>query len=95
MNKEIANAEKAISAAIKKADFKKYLIAYAIVNLLLWIIWWFAEGDNKEAQSSPWPLWIMLGWGLGMVFKFIDAYTGHKSLPDNTVTPEVKNETAE
>jgi hypothetical protein len=29
-------------------------------------------------HGYPWPIWIMLGWGLGLGFQYFDAYNGSK-----------------
>lgn len=30
--------------------------------------------DSSLRFYIPWPAWVMLGWGFGLVLKFIDAY---------------------
>jgi len=30
------------------------------------------------ADGVPWPVWVMLGWGIGLGFKYLDAYGGSK-----------------
>jgi hypothetical protein len=27
----------------------------------------------------PWPVWPMLGWGLGLAFQYFKAYNGNKN----------------
>lgn len=62
--------------AKKRVSFKRQLAAYLIVNGFLWILWYI--GDKKETVSFytnvPWPLWCSLGWGIALIFKFVDAY---------------------
>lgn len=26
----------------------------------------------------PWPVWSMLGWGIGLLFQYLNAYGGAK-----------------
>lgn len=61
--------------AKKRAGFKKHLISYAIVNAFLWAVW-FASGIDHEGHTHflPWPLWVMLAWGIGLVFNYADAF---------------------
>ena len=48
------------------------------MNLFFWAIWWFTQGRNSGFGhwGSMWPIWPMLGWGLGIAFQYFDAY-GH------------------
>ena len=57
-----------------RANFKKSFYSYLIVNGFLWCIWWFTTGEFGNAYL--WPIWPMLGWGLGLGFQYFNAYTG-------------------
>ncbi|MDB5211449.1 MAG: hypothetical protein JWQ30_2276 [Sediminibacterium sp.] len=67
--------------AKKRAAFKKQLISYVIVNCFLWIVWfssgsvWLAPGERLfRYEYFPWPIWVMLSWGIGLAFSFANAY---------------------
>jgi hypothetical protein len=61
--------------AKKRANFKKSLTVYILVNLLLWAIWWITQGQNGIGSwAAAWPIWPTLGWGLGIAFQYFDAY---------------------
>ena len=66
--------------AKQRAAFKRNLFGYIVVNLFLWAIWWFTQGEEylEDRQGIPWPLWVMLGWGLGLAFHYFRAYQGTK-----------------
>ncbi len=64
--------------AQKRRDFIKYLYAYIAVNAILWIVWWFMEGRFSGFTADAWPVWIMVGWGMGMALKYFDAYHSKK-----------------
>lgn len=64
--------------ARKRAAFKQNLTSYIIINILLWIIWWYTSGRHGDHNGWPWPLWVMIFWGLGVVFNYFDAYRGDK-----------------
>jgi hypothetical protein len=69
--------------AKKRASFQRSLVAYFVVNAFLWIIWWFTTHNRSFSGHTPWPLWVMLGWGLGLVFHYLSAYGGStKSLAE-------------
>lgn len=69
------NDEKLWRIARKRAAFKKNLFSYIVIVAFLWAIWWFTIGHR---QGYPWPVWVMLGWGLGLGFQYFDAYTGSR-----------------
>ncbi len=62
--------------AKKRANFQRSLVAYFIVNTFLWLIWWFTLGQRGYNQEVPWPVWSMLGWGIGLFFQYLNAYGG-------------------
>ena len=63
--------------AKKRANFKKDLIKYIIVVPFLWVIWLFTSYNHfgfRSFNNIPWPAWVTLFWGIGLAFKFADAY---------------------
>ena len=59
--------------AKKRVGFRRHLIAYLAVNSLLWILWLI--GDKQEhTDMFPWPLWCTIGWGIGLIFSFLEAF---------------------
>ncbi len=62
--------------AEKRARFKKHLTTYLIMNSFFWVLWFFSE---KEYHGGvPWPVWPMLGWGIGVAFQYFDAFHNDK-----------------
>lgn len=59
--------------ARKRAAFKTSLITYLIVNLFLWVLWYFTAGRHYHG-GIPWPVWPSLGWGVGLLFQYFGAY---------------------
>ena len=69
--------ERSWKTAIRRAKFKRSLLSYVLVILFLWAIWWFTDGRYYDDEwGIPWPVWVMLGWGLGLVFQYLRAYGG-------------------
>lgn len=75
---ETTKDERLWRMARKRADFKKNLYSYLVVITFLWGIWWFTTGYDKGFHGYPWPIWVMLGWGLGLGFQYFGAYNGNK-----------------
>lgn len=63
--------------AKKRASFQRDLLSYCLVNGILWVIWWFTQGRHG-VHGLPWPVWVMLGWGIGLAFQFVKAYGSSK-----------------
>jgi hypothetical protein len=65
--------------ARKRAKFKKSAFAYVVINIFLWIIYWVTQGySGFELKASAWPIWVTLGWGIGIAFQYYDAYAGNQ-----------------
>jgi len=60
--------------ANKRAGFKSHLVTYLIVNGFFWALWYFSGEHFNEDEFVPWPVWPMLGWGIGLAFNYVDAY---------------------
>jgi hypothetical protein len=72
--------------ARKRVGFKKNFASYVIVNGFLWAIWYFTD------RGYPWPIWPMLGWGVGIAFNYVDAYELDKSDMVNKEYEKLKKE---
>ncbi len=62
--------------ARKRASFRSHLVSYLIVNAFLWAIWFFTHQHyySNDFDYLPWPVWPMLGWGVGLAFHYASAY---------------------
>lgn len=64
--------------AQKRASFKKHLATYFIMNAFFWALWFFGGGTQEDHHGWPWPIWPMLGWGIGIAFNYVSAYHDDK-----------------
>ncbi len=85
--------------AQKRAGFKSSLISYIIVNAFLWAIWYFSSSRHQDFDFAeirwghfPWPLWVTLGWGVGLAFRFAGAYIFPKSNSVDSEYEKLKNQ---
>jgi transcriptional regulator with XRE-family HTH domain len=60
--------------AKKRAKFKRSFGAYSVVIPFLWIIWYITMPGEILFNVLPWPIWPMLGWGLGLGIQYVNAY---------------------
>jgi 2TM domain len=58
--------------AKKRASFKRHLTSYVLVNLFLIGVWYFTEEQGNYHYF--WPKWVLLGWGIGLVLNYFEAY---------------------
>jgi hypothetical protein len=59
----------AIERLEKRAEFRNHLYAYVLVNGMLSVIWFVTSGEGLF-----WPIFPMLGWGIGLLFHALDTY---------------------
>jgi hypothetical protein len=79
--------------AKKRASFKKSLSVYIIVNIFLWALWYFTDGESYSwsVRRWPWPLWTSLGWGVGIALQYVGAYIAPKSISVENEYQKLKN----
>ncbi len=63
--------------AKRRVGFRRHLAAYIIVNSFLWAMWLFTEPRMED--KVPWPIFPMLGWGIGLAFDYYGAYMSNGS----------------
>jgi len=61
--------ERAIANLKKKREFAAHLLAYVLVNAFLVAIWAVTSDGTLF-----WPIFPILGWGIGLVFHAWDVY---------------------
>ncbi len=49
-----------------RRDFQSHLVVYLVVNVFLWGLWALTGGPG----SFPWPVWVTLGWGIGVALNW-------------------------
>ena len=74
MQNEQMKDEELWKIAKQRVAFKWSLASYIIVNAFLIGVWFFTLGID----GYFWPIWPILGWGLGIGFQYFNAYHGNK-----------------
>jgi len=72
--------------ARKRVEFRSHLIVYCITNAAFWVIW-FLTGSGY-----PWPIWPLVGWGIGLVFHYLFDYRPTKLLSEEEEYNKLKRE---
>jgi len=83
--------EKLWQLAKRRADFQNSLIGAASTIAICWAIWYFTSGRKGHNTEMPWPVWVMLGLGIGLLFKFMKAYKTDKDTIAEREYEKLKN----
>ena len=63
-----------------RVGFRMHLRSYAIVNTGLWLLWAFTtfafHSYTRADFVFPWPIFPMLGWGIGLASHYFHVYRG-------------------
>ena len=59
-----------------RVGFRIHATVYVLVNVFLVALWWFTGtgGGLGGGDAEFWPIWPILGWGLGLAFHGWAAY---------------------
>lgn len=77
--------EWAIRRIKAKRAFWTHLVVYLAVNTFLVILW---------AVTSPgyfWPIWTMLGWGIGLVAHGLTVFLGTSEITEERIEREIRS----
>jgi hypothetical protein len=75
--------------ARKRVEFRSHLIVYVVINSSLWIIWYATGG------RYPWPVWPLVGWGIGLFFHYIFDYRSSRLFSEQEEYERLKKEREE
>ena len=60
--------EQAVKRLRKQHEFRMHLLIYVAVTSFLVVVWWMTS------TGFFWPVFIIFGWGIGVVANAFDAY---------------------
>jgi uncharacterized membrane protein len=72
----------AIHRLKNKQAFRQHVVAYVVVNAFLVAIWAVSGGGYF------WPVWVLLGWGVALVFHAWSAY-GQRGITEADIQREM------
>jgi hypothetical protein len=76
--------ERAVKRLKKQRDFRGHLLVYVLVNAFLVTIW-----AVTNVHGFFWPVFPMVGWGIGVVMNAWDAY-GRDDFDEAQIRREMK-----
>lgn len=76
----------AIRNLTRRRQFKTHLFAYLVVNALLWMLW--AITSAVSGTWFPWPVFPLLGWGIGLSFHAWAVY-GERPISPSDIDREM------
>ncbi len=56
--------------AKRRAGFKWSIAMYMTMNIFLTVLWFI----TTKGDAFFWPAWSICGWGMGMVYQYLNAY---------------------
>lgn len=65
--------------AKRRASFRYHALIYFIANIFFWTMYYISLRSSDvpvfDRSPVPWPVWPMIGWGIGLIFHYISAYS--------------------
>jgi len=76
--------ERAVKRLKKKSDFRIHLLIYVMVNAFLVVVW------AMTGAGVFWPIFPIVGWGIGVVANAWDAYGGGDVPTESQISREME-----
>jgi hypothetical protein len=76
--------QQAIRRIRAKRGFRVHLAVYVAVNALLVLIW------ALTSAAYFWPVWPMLGWGIGVVSHGVGVHVGPSEISEADIEREMQ-----
>jgi hypothetical protein len=84
--REQAARDRAVTQLKKRRDFYGHLLVYVLVNTFLVVIWAIVD-----AHGFFWPVFPIVGWGIGVVMNAWDVYW-RPPITEDDVQREIERE---
>jgi 2TM domain len=84
--REQAARDQAVTQLKKRRDFRGHLLVYVLVNTFLVVIW-----AVVDAHGFFWPVFPIVGWGIGVVMNAWDVYW-RPPITEDDVQREIERE---
>lgn len=79
--------EQALRRVKKRRDLGAHVFIYLVVNVVVWSIWVIIGATSHSWW--PWPVFLTLGWGIGLVMNIWDVYL-RKPITEDELQREIE-----
>jgi len=86
---QVLNDNQLHELARKRVDFRAHLITYCVIIPALWVTWYVT------GHGYVWPVWPMVGWGIGLIFHFLFDYRFSRLFSEEEEFKKIKKELEE
>lgn len=77
--------------AKKRAGFRMHFLVYILMSIIFWLVWGFTIKINVAKDINfPWPLFPMIGWGVGVFLHYMGAYHWRKKWEEKEYNKLIK-----
>jgi hypothetical protein len=84
-----------LKTAKKRVSFKKHLTVYILLNLLLWIVFFFIFKEKEDKTFFNAILFILLTWTIIIIGHYFYAIKWNKKMVEKEVESLIKETTKE
>jgi len=85
-----ANKDLIVKTAKKRVAFKKHVVIYTLVNLLLWVLFFFLFKGKEDTTFLYLILFVLLTWTIVLVGHYFYAMKWNKKMVEKEVQSLIK-----
>lgn len=74
--------EAALKRLQQRREFATHIVSYVVINAMLVVVWLFT------GQGYFWPVWVIVGWGIGLVLHAWDVF-GRRPITEDDIRREM------
>ena len=71
--------EKLYEEAEARVGFRKHLTTYVIINLAIWLFWYFTRAIDGN-YDGYWPIYSTIGWGIGVASHYVGVFKSNNAI---------------
>ena len=88
---EIENNELILKTAKKRVAFKKHITFYILINLMLWVVFFFLFKGKEDKTFFYSILFLLLIWTIVIIGHYFFAMKWNKKMLDKEIANLIKN----
>ena len=88
---EIENNELILKTAKKRVAFKKHITFYILINLMLWVVFFFLFKGKEDKTFFYCILFLLLIWTIVIIGHYFFAMKWNKKMLDKEIANLINN----